>query len=137
MKGLRSLLDFVSYFVSTLMAGGAICAAVNALYCSVDSRRREIATVRALGFAVHAIVASVVIEAMFLGACGAGLGSLASWLLFNGDVISTQGFTFPLRVDGHLVAVSVMWALLIGLIGAVLPSVRAASIPIVTGLRVS
>ncbi len=49
-KQLNAILNFVSYFVGTIMAIGATLGAVNSLYAIVDSRRRELATMRAIGF---------------------------------------------------------------------------------------
>jgi putative ABC transport system permease protein len=134
-KGLRGLLDFVSYFIGTLMAMGAICAALSSLYASVDARQREIATLRALGFGSVPVFASVLIEGMLL-ALGAGLvGALFAWLVFNGKVISTEGLTFPLAVSPHLALVCVIWALSIGLIGGLLPAIRAARVPVAFAMR--
>jgi len=134
-KGLRGLLDFVSYFIGTLMAMGAVCAALSSLYASVDARGREIATLRAVGFGAVPVLASVLIEGMLL-ALGAGIiGALIAWLIFNGKVISTEGLTFPLAVSPHLVLISIIWALVIGLVGGLLPAIRAAALPVASAMR--
>ena len=134
-RGLRGLLDFVSYFIGTLMAMGAICAALSSLYASVDARGREIATLRALGFGATPVFASVLVEGMLL-ALGAGLiGAFLAWLVFNGKVISTQGLTFPLAVSPHVALICVIWALVIGLIGGLLPAIRAARVPVAFAMR--
>ncbi|MEJ0006477.1 MAG: FtsX-like permease family protein [Steroidobacteraceae bacterium] len=136
-KGLRGLLDFVSYFIGTLLAMGAVCAALSSLYASVDSRGREIATLRALGFGAGPVLASVLIEGMLL-ALGAGiLGALLGWLIFNGKIISAEGLTFPLAVSPHLLLISIVWALAIGLLGALLPGIRAARLPVALAMRES
>lgn len=135
MEDLRGLLDFVSYFIGTLMASGAVCAALSSLYCAVDTRRHEIATLRAIGFGVFAVVASIMAEAILLALCAAGFGATIAWLVFNGKVISTQGLTFPLAVNAHVIAVSIEWAIAIGLTGGLLPAVRAARLPLASALR--
>jgi putative ABC transport system permease protein len=134
-RGLRGLLDFLSYFIGTLMAMGAICAALSSLYASVDSRGREIATLRALGFGSLPVLASVLIEGMLLALGAAILGALIAWLIFNGKVITTVGLTFPLAVSPHLVLVSIIWALVIGLAGGLLPAIRAARVPVALAMR--
>ncbi|HTE42428.1 MAG TPA: ABC transporter permease, partial [Steroidobacteraceae bacterium] len=73
--GMRRLLTFVSYFIGALMASGAICGALNSVYASVDARRREIATVRALGFRGLPVIASILTESMLLAFPGALLGA--------------------------------------------------------------
>jgi putative ABC transport system permease protein len=132
---LNSLLDFVAYFVGTVMASGAVFGALNSLYASVDARRREIATLRAIGFRGGPIVASVLIEGMLLSLPGAFLGALIAWVLFNGNVVDVSGLIFKLTVTPHLLGVSILWALAIGLIGGSLPALRAARLPVATALR--
>jgi putative ABC transport system permease protein len=132
---LTALLNFVSYFVGTVMASGAIFGALNSLYASVDARRREIATLRAIGFSGGPIIASVLIEGMVLALPGAFLGALIAWALFNGNVVDVSGLIFKLIVTPHLLLVSIFWALFIGLIGGSLPALRAARVPVATALR--
>jgi putative ABC transport system permease protein len=134
-RGLRGLLDFISYFIGTLMATGAVCAALSSLYASVDSRGREIATLRALGFGATPVLASVLIEGMLLALGAAIVGALIAWLIFNGKVISTVGLTFPLAVSPHLVLIAIIWALVIGLAGGLLPAMRAARLPVASAMR--
>lgn len=132
---LTNLIDFVSYFIGALMASGAICAALSSLYAAVDSRRREIATLRAIGFGAMPVVISVLLEGLLLAFGAALLGALIAWLFFNGNVVSTVGLTFPLDVSPRLVAVAIVWALAIGLLGGLLPAVRAACLPVAAALR--
>jgi putative ABC transport system permease protein len=134
---LNGLLAFVAYFVGGIMASGAIFGALNSLYASVDSRRREIATLRAIGFGGKPVVIAVLVEGMLLALPGAFLGAAIAWLLFNGNVVSTAGLIFKLKVTPHLLVVSVLWALAIGLIGGSLPALRAARLSVAAALRAS
>jgi len=132
---LDTLLDFVAYFVGAVMASGAVFGALNSLYASVDARRREIATLRAIGFNSVPILLSVLIEGMVLALPGAFLGALVAWLLFNGNVVDVSGLIFKLTVTPHLLVISILWALAIGLIGGSLPALRAARQPVAAALR--
>lgn len=132
---LNNLIDFLAYFVGAVMASGAVFGALNSLYSSVDSRRRELATLRAIGFGGGPIVLSVLIEGIVLALPGAFLGASIAWLLFNGNVVSPGGLIFRLTVTPHVVWIAVLWALFIGLIGASLPALRAARLPVATALR--
>ncbi len=134
-KQLKGLLDFISYFVGGLMALGAVCGALSSLYAAVDARRREIATLRAIGFSSGPVVISVLVEGIVLALPAALLGALIAWLMFNGNIISTVGLTFPLAVTPHLVIISLFWAVSIALLGGLLPALRAADLPVATALR--
>ena len=135
-KEFNRILNFTAYFVGAIMALGATLGAVNSLYAIVDSRRRELATLRAIGFESSAIILSTLAESVLLALPGALLGGCLAWALFNGFSASPFGFTFQLAVTpGLLVAVGVGWALLMGLIGGLLPAIRAARVPVTTALR--
>jgi putative ABC transport system permease protein len=134
-KGLRSVLDFVSYFIGSLMGLGAVCGALSSLYAAVAARKVEIATLRAIGFGAGPIVGSVLAEGFILAIPPAVIGAAAAWLLFNGNVVDAGGLTFQMSVTPHLLVVSIFWALAIALIGGFLPAIRAATMPVATALR--
>ncbi len=136
-KGQQTLLDFVSYFIGTLMGIGAACGALSSLYAAVDTRTREIATLRAIGFSSRAVVVSVLAEAVILAVPSALLGALIAWLLFNGDAVVTGGLNIHMAVTPHEVLVALCWALAIALVGGFLPALRAAGMPVATALRAS
>ena len=134
-KPINSILNFVSFFIGTIMAVGATLGAVNSLYAIVDSRQREIGTLRAIGFSSAAVVLAVLLESMLLALPGAFLGSALAWLLFNGLAASPFGYSFQLSVTSSLAVLGIEWALVMGLLGGLLPALRAARMPVVPALR--
>ena len=134
-KPLNSILDFASYFVGAIMAIGGTLGAINSLYASVDSRRRELATLRAIGFRPGTIVAATLCESILLAVPGALLGAALAWALFNGLSASPFGYSFRLDVTPALALLGVIWALIMGFIGGILPALRAARVPVTAALR--
>ncbi len=134
-KGLTKVLDFISYFVGSVMAVGASLGALNVMYSIIDGRRRDIATLRAMGFGGGPIMASVILESLLLALPGALLGALLAWAWFNGNAVSPEGVSIHLAVTPALIALGILWALAIGLVGGFLPALRAARVPVATALR--
>lgn len=134
-KQLSGAMDFVSYFVGVTMAIGATLGAVNTMYAVVDSRKREFATLRAIGFGAGPMILAILSEAVILTLPGAVVGALAAWFLFNGNSVSPAGMSFRLIVTPSLVALGVGWALIMGLIGGLLPALRASSVSVTSALR--
>ena len=134
-KGIRGVLDFVSYFIGSLLALGATCGALASLYAAVDSRTVEIATLRAIGFGATPVVISVLAEGLLLALPAALLGASIAWYLFNGQVVVASSISFPMTVTLQLVIISICWSLAIALIGGLLPSIRAARLPVAMALR--
>jgi putative ABC transport system permease protein len=134
-RQLNGLLNFAAYFVGSIMAVGATLGAVNSLYTIIDSRRREIATLRALGFGSAPVAAAILCESMVLALPGALLGVLLARALFHNMAVSPFGFSFLLDVTPRLAVIGVLWALAMGLLGGLLPALRAARVPVTTALR--
>jgi putative ABC transport system permease protein len=135
MQQLNGILNFVAYFVGAILAVAATIGAANSLYAVVDGRRRELATLRAVGFGGLPVITSLLFEAMLLALPGAGIGAGLAWLFFNGRAASPFGFQFHLAVTPSLALLGIGWALCMGLIGGLPPAVRAARVPVTVALR--
>ncbi len=131
----------IGMLIALVMGVGAVFAALNTMYAAVASRTREIATLRALGFGALPVVASVLAEALLLGLFGGILGGLAAYFAFNGFQASTLNFqsfsqiTFAFAVTPALMVTGTVYALVLSLIGGLLPGIRAARLPVIQGLR--
>ncbi len=140
-EALATLIRTIGYAIGLLMGVGAVFGAILTMYTAVASRSREIATLRALGFNATSIVTSVLVESMVLGTLGGALGGAAAYWGFNGIETSTMNFqsfsqvAFAFRVTPHLLAVGFFYALALGLVGGVMPAIRAARQPIPSALR--
>jgi putative ABC transport system permease protein len=135
MQQLNGILNFVSYFVGSIMALAATIGAANSLYAIVDGRRRELAILRAVGFNSSPIIVSVVLESILLALPGALIGALVAWVLFNGLLASPLGASFHMAVTPSLALLGLGWALCIGAIGGLFPALRAARVPVTAALR--
>jgi len=135
MQQVNGILNFVSYFIGAILAVAATIGAANSLYAVVDSRRRELAMLRAVGFNGLPIVVSILCEAIILALPGALIGAGLAWLLFNGRAANPFGFQFHLVISLSLTLLGVAWALCMGLIGGLLPALRAARVPVTVALR--
>jgi putative ABC transport system permease protein len=137
---MNAFITYAGAFIAFLMGIGATFGAVNTMYNSVTSRAAEIATLRALGFGRSPVLLSVLVEGMLLGLVGGIVGGVLAYLLFNGIETSTMGsnfaqIAFSFRVTPGLLVRGAIYALLMGLLGGLLPAVRAVRMPIASSLR--
>jgi putative ABC transport system permease protein len=138
---LDQIIRTIGFLIAGLMGIGAVFGAVNTMYTAVASRTREIATLRALGFSNFPVVFSVLSEAVVLSLVGGVIGGLVAWIAFDGYQTSTMNFqsfsqvAFAFAVTPKLLMTALVYALLMGLVGGLLPAIRAARLPVVTALR--
>jgi putative ABC transport system permease protein len=138
---LQTVIRTIGFAIAGLMGLGAIFGAVNTMYSAVASRTREIATLRALGFGAMPVVISVLVESLLLSLAGGVIGGLLAWAAFDGYQTATmnwQSFSqvaFAFAVTPALLLRGLVYAALMGLLGGLLPAIRAARLPVVTALR--
>ena len=133
-KFLRGL----AIFVSVVMGIGAVFGAMNTMYAIVASRTREIGTLRAVGFSRPSILFTFVIEGVFLAVTGGVFGCLLSLTMNGFSATTTENMgeiAFAFRVTPTDLGYGLLFAVVMGLLGGLLPAFRAAGLPIVAALR--
>src|SRR6476620_2434034 len=139
----QALSKFISYLgltLSIIFSIGAMIGAMITMYASVANRVREIGTLRALGFRRGAVLGAFLFESVFLGAIGGVVGiGLASFMqLVQISTLNWQSFAelaFSFTLTPRIALSSLMFALVMGVLGGFLPAVRAARLSIVDALR--
>lgn len=139
----RALSNFISYLgvtLSVIFSLGAIIGATITMYSSVATRTGEIGTLRALGFRRRAVLAAFLLEALLLALAGGIVGLVAATFL-QAITISTTNFqsfselAFSFTLTPKIAAISLAFALAMGVTGGFLPAVRASRMKIVDALR--
>jgi len=139
-RTLTTLIVVLGSIVAVVMGIGAVFGALNTMYSAVAERTREIATLRALGFAAGSIVSSFLIEALLISFLGGALGCLLV-LPLNGLTTGAMNFqtfsylAFAFQVTPDLLLLGLAFALLMGVVGGVPPAIRAARQPVSVALR--
>ncbi len=133
-------IKFLGDFLATAMSIGAVFAAMNTMYASIGSRTREIGTLRVLGFRRRTILAGFILEGAILAAIGGVLGCLLA-LPLHGYSTGTMSFNtfsetvFQFRITPWLATKGIVFAVVVGVIGSLLPAIRAARLPVIAALK--
>jgi putative ABC transport system permease protein len=139
-EALARFLRILGYSLTIIFSLGAIIGAMITMYAAVANRTTEIGTLRALGFQRMNILVSFLIEALFLGLVGGCTGIFfASFMQFitipmmNFQTFSELSFNFALTP--RIALSGLLFAVIMGFIGGLLPAVRAGRMKIVDSLR--
>jgi putative ABC transport system permease protein len=133
-------IQFMGGFLSVIMSIGAAFSAMNTMYAAVGARTREIGTLRVLGFKRREIYISFLIESVLLALLGGCFGCLFS-LPLNGVATGTIGWNtfaeiaFEFRITGELLIRGMIFALVMGILGGLLPARMAARKSVLEALR--
>jgi putative ABC transport system permease protein len=139
-EGLTQILGFIAVFIASIMAVGAVFGAINTMYAAVASRAPEIGVLLTLGFRPRSVLGSFLLEAVLLATLGGVIGCLMA-LPINGLVTSTTNWAsfsevaFAFRVTPGLLLNGMIFAVVMGIVGGLLPARRAAKQQVVDALR--
>ena len=139
-RALATFLRVLGTSLTVIFSLGAVIGAMITMYSAVANRVSEIGTLRALGFGQASILAAFLLESLFIGVIGGALGLImASFLQFL--TISTMNFqtfaelAFSFTLTFRIAVQSLVVALGMGLVGGLLPAVKASRMNIVDALR--
>ena len=129
----------LTYVLEAIAVLVAVLGIINTLVTAVLERRREFATLRAIGASVRQVERLVLWEAAYLGLIGAVLGVVGGLLLalLLIHVVNKQsfGWTIQMTVPGGVILQAVALALASALVAGYWPARWAARQPLVEGLR--
>jgi len=136
---MAKFLRILGISLTLIFSLGAVIGAMITMYAAVANRTAEIGTMRALGFQRGSILMAFLMESLFLGFIGGCAGILfASFLqLFTVSTMNWQTFSelaFSFSLTFRIIFLAILFALLMGFVGGVLPAFRASRMNIVEAL---
>jgi len=141
-EAMAKFLRILGFSLTLIFSLGAIIGAMITMYAAVANRVGEIGTLRALGFHRSSILSAFLMESFLLGLTGGVTGLLCASFLqlitistMNWQTFSELAFSFTLTFD--IACKSLLFSIMMGLVGGVIPAVRASRLKIVDALRES
>ncbi len=139
-EGTSAFVNGLGITIAVFFSIGAMIGALITMYASVAQRRKEIGTLRALGFSKVAILSSFLMESLMLAVAGGILG-VAAALALGFVKFSMMNFaswsevTFSFNPTPEILVFSVVFGGIMGVIGGFFPAVRAARVPPIAAMR--
>jgi ABC-type antimicrobial peptide transport system permease subunit len=139
-EAMAKFLRILGMSLTVIFSLGAIIGAMITMYAAVANRVGEIGTLRAIGFQRSSIMMAFLMESLLLGLIGGGVGLfMASFMqlitisTMNWQTFSELAFSFTLTLE--IVGKSLLFSLVMGFVGGVIPALRASRLNIVAALR--
>jgi putative ABC transport system permease protein len=135
-------IEIAGIFIAVIMAVGSSFAAMNTMYAAVARRRKEIGTLRVLGFSRGSILLSFLIEGLLLSLLGGAIGCLLVLPLNSvttgvGNFVTFSEIAFNFRVGLSTMSMGMLFAAFVGSAGGFFPAWSAARGSILEALRES
>jgi len=111
---------------------------MNTMNAIVAARSREVGTLRALGFSRPTILLGFVFEGVLLALMGGIMGCVLSLAVDGVQATTTANMgeiAFAFRVTPIDLGYGLLFAATMGVVGSLLPALRAARLPITAALR--
>jgi ABC-type antimicrobial peptide transport system permease subunit len=125
----------LAWLVVVLVSCAGVFAGMNTMYGSMVGRIRELASLQTIGFARRALLVSLVQEGVILAAAASLLAAVVALMFVNHAAVRFTMGAFSLRIDERALLIGCDVGLLLGVLGAVPPAIRALRVSIVDGLK--
>ncbi|MBK9099070.1 MAG: ABC transporter permease [bacterium] len=137
---MAAFIRIIGIVITVIFSFGAMIGAAITMYAAVANRTVEVGTLRALGFKRRSILVVFLIESLVIAITGGLIGIfLASFLqFFNISTLNFQSFSelaFSFSLSPAIIITSLLFAIIMGIVGGFFPSVRASRLKIVDALR--
>jgi putative ABC transport system permease protein len=140
-KGNQGLLSMV-IIVAIIMALGGVFGVMNTMFAAIAQRIKDIGVLRILGFKRWQILVSFMLESLAIaiigGVLGVLLGSLSNGAMLTSTVSSGQGgktVIMKVVVDSDVIICGVLFTIVMGRLGGLVPSLSAMRLGILQSLR--
>jgi ABC-type antimicrobial peptide transport system permease subunit len=134
LNGTNQVFLYAIIFVAIFIAIGGVFGIMNTMFAAISQRTKDIGVLRILGFARWQILVSFFLEALLLavigGLIGCAVGSVANGWTASSIISSGQGgggksVVLKLVVDGNIVLAGLLFSLVMGFIGGLVPALSA------------
>lgn len=126
---------WLSWLVVFLISGAGVFAGLNTMYGSVVGRIAELSTLQTMGFVRRSIVVSLLQEGVLLSSAASLFASLLALAFVRGATVRFTMGAFAMQLDNTAILIGCAIGLLLGILGAIPPAIRALRLPIVEGLK--
>jgi putative ABC transport system permease protein len=139
-QGTAIFVKIMGIIITFFCAAGATLGAMNTMFAAVAQRRREVGTLRALGFSKFQILTSFVVESTVLAVTG-GLVGMAAALLLTTQSVSMMNFqtwqevTFSFSATPGILITCLVAGVGMGIVGGFLPALKAAGTSPIEAMR--
>lgn len=135
-----AFIQVLGLIIAVFFAIAAMVGAMITMYGAVANRGREIGTLRALGFSKFAILSSFLLESVVLALVGGAIGSVGALAMIFVKFSMINYANWSELVIGfdptvRILVTALLFSAGMGLIGGLLPALRAARLPLLDGLR--
>jgi putative ABC transport system permease protein len=138
--GTSNQLRELGLIVAIILAIGALFGAMNTMYSAVARRKREVGTLRVLGFGRGNVLTAFIIESAVLGLCGGVIGELLAVIVAHATGLESRLMTvgnmmFSFDLPPSAFSYGMFSAVFIGVLGGLLPAWQASRLDVVDALR--
>jgi hypothetical protein len=123
------------YFIAIVMAVGGMLGIMNTMFAAISQRTKDIGVLRLMGYRRWQVFMSFQLESLVIAILGGVLGVFIGYLIADGrtatSIISSgaggggKSIVLKLAVDAVVIVTGLVFSLLMGALGGVLPSFNA------------
>jgi len=140
-NNVMKILDILLFSTSSISFAVAVTGVMATMFTSVMERTKEIGVMKALGFTNRQVMLLILSESLIIsligGIIGVAAGVIGSYILTNRSLTIVEGIAIVATpiISIDLVLSAILLSLSVGMVGGLLPALRASKLQPVEALR--
>lgn len=126
----------MTWLTALLITLGAVFGGLNTMYAAYISRRKEMATLQAVGYSRRAIYLSLLQESIIANMMGTVIAMFFAIFVLNGITVAFATGVFYLEYDMEVLLLALITGFGLGFIGTAVPAWNSLKPPLISSLRV-
>ncbi|MFC1652280.1 ABC transporter permease [Planctomycetota bacterium] len=123
------------WITAALIGMGGLFGGLNTLYAAFAARFREIGMLQSLGYSRPAVALSLIQESLLIALTGALLAAFTALILLDGYAVKISMGAFSLVLDAPTLSAGLGAGLILGIVGALPPTLHCMRLPIAEALK--
>jgi putative ABC transport system permease protein len=120
---------------AALISLGGVLGGLNTMYAVFASRSREVGMLQSLGYPQGAVVVSFIQESVLISMAGGLVGVGFALFALDGVAVRVSMGAFGMVVDSSVMAIGLATGIVLGVVGAMPPTLRALRLSIAEALK--
>jgi ABC-type antimicrobial peptide transport system permease subunit len=120
---------------AALISLGGVLGGLNTMYAAFASRSREVGMLQSLGYPQGAVVVSFIQESVLISMAGGLVGVGFALFALDGVAVRVSMGAFGMVVDSSVMAIGLATGIVLGVVGAMPPTLRALRLSIAEALK--
>jgi putative ABC transport system permease protein len=128
-------IKWITWLMAIMIAAGALFGAINSFYAAIDARKKEFATLEAIGFTTFKLYTSILLESCLIHLASYLFSATLAMIILPQISLNFGSMIFKIHIDTQQILSGLMLSIIIAIFVTLIPSIHILNSKLSTKLN--